>query len=377
MLVQHDQDCDCAVCRQWRATSAALFARVARSAAPPAARPRRQRRDVPCVHEGQVIERCPWGNEDRHVRDCDLYDRCTRGTSRIQSCAACPDYQATPPPPAAEGVGGVRHLLYHCLPVRGNGRWQRNLEQLREHIGLFNGRKVVAVLADTGVLYRPKPGRVNPDAARVPLVLDPPEAVEAALVGCGVEFVRVENDPNLREVASFDALFGRLAQSYRRGDVALWAHAKGTTRRPGHPAKRWADVLYEAMLGHWPAVLDVLKRYPVAGCFKKLGAGWSAAQSRSDWHYSGSWFWFNCHELFRRDWRRIDQFWSGIEPYPSQQFDSAEAGVVFFQGRVPAVDLYSMRYWDRTVHPAWERWKQQNSHNRTDISSFATSSPTA
>lgn len=361
---------DCALCWNWH-NSPRYRAHWSRAPIPP--RPRRH--PVPCVHEGQVIERCPFGDEARHVRDCDIHDRCTRGLSRIRSCADCPDYETAS---AGDGdVSGLRHLLYHVLPVRGNGRWQRNLEQLRERITLFTGRKIVAVMTDAGKGYVHTPGTVRPDGARLPLLLDPPEAVESALAGCGCEFVRVGNDPNLREVASFDPLFGRLAETYRPGDVCLYAHAKGTTRRPGHPAKRWADVLYDAMLDYWPVVEGVLQSHPLAGCFLKRGRGWPAAMSRSEWHYSGSWCWFRCADLFARDWRRIDQMWSGIEPYWSQHFDAADAGVVFFQGRVPAVNLYSTRYWDTVVHGTWVKWTQQHSTRRTAIGSAAASSATA
>jgi hypothetical protein len=158
---------------------------------------------------------------------------------------------------------------------------------------------------------------VTPDPHRVPLALDPPESVEAAFAGAaGVEFVRVPNDPNLREVASFLPLFEPLAAAYKPGDVALWAHAKGTTRHPGHVAGRWAEVMAESLLDYWPAVADVLAEKPLAGSFLKYGPGWRPTDSRSDWHYSGSWFWFRCADLFGKpDWRRIDQFWSGIEPF--------------------------------------------------------------
>jgi hypothetical protein len=246
-----------------------------------------------------------------------------------------------------------RHLLFHLLPVRGG--WRGHVTRLRPWLGLFDGLKVVAVITDGPREYTG--GSPPPDGARVPLDLDPPEEVEAAFAGTGVEYVRVPNDPNLREVASHAALFGRLAGAYGPGDVALWAHAKGATRHPDHPAARWTAVLYEAMFGHWAAVERVLRDRPLAGCFKKYGRCWRPEDTRSDWHYSGSWFWFRCADLFGRDWRRIDPFWSGIEPYPSQHFRPDEAGVVFFEGRAPHMNLYSAWYWDRHVRPAWAAWR--------------------
>src|SRR5687768_6783961 len=126
----------------------------------------------------------------------------------------------------------TRHLLYHLLPVRGNGRWQWNVGKFRAWLPLFDGRKIVAVMTEGKREYTAN--GPAPDGARVPLELDQPEEVEAAFEGYpGVEFVRIANDPNLREVVSHGPLFGRLADTFQPGDVALWAHAKGTTRHAG------------------------------------------------------------------------------------------------------------------------------------------------
>lgn len=260
------------------------------------------------------------------------------------------------PPP------GRRHLLYHLLPVRG--AWRGNVNQLLKRITLFDGIRVVAVMTATDIPYRPT--GLDPDPARRPLELDDPEVVESALAGHGIEVVRVPNDPNLREVASYEVLFERLKAVYRPGDVALWAHAKGTTRHPGHPAERWTAVLYAAMLDYWPVVEEVLLRHPLAGCFKKYGHGWNKSQSSSDWHYSGSWFWVRCDEFFVRDWRKIDRFWSGVEPLPSQHFADSEAGIVFMSGRVRQLNLYNARLWDQKFSPAWKRWKRQHKGQRRE-----------
>lgn len=54
---------------------------------------------VPCIHEGAVLEHCHSRKgelaEPRHVRDCDLHDKCTRGfvSNRVTWCGRCPDYK--------------------------------------------------------------------------------------------------------------------------------------------------------------------------------------------------------------------------------------------------------------------------------------------
>lgn len=85
-------------------------------------------------------------------------------------------------------------------------------------------------------------------------------------------------------------------------------------------------------------------------------------QSRSTWHYSGSWVWYRSARLFTRNWREIDQFWSGIEPYPSLHFNLDEAGVVFHD---KTGDLYSAPMWNTTVWPEWNAWALTNARKRT------------
>jgi hypothetical protein len=58
-----------------------------------------ERRPLPCVHEGAVLEYCKTCNgsraEGRHVRDCDLHEKCTRGyvSHAVKWCGRCSDYK--------------------------------------------------------------------------------------------------------------------------------------------------------------------------------------------------------------------------------------------------------------------------------------------
>lgn len=51
---------------------------------------------TPCIHEGAVLEWCNTCNGERkHVRDCDLYEKCTRGkvSDKVRACEECDDYK--------------------------------------------------------------------------------------------------------------------------------------------------------------------------------------------------------------------------------------------------------------------------------------------
>lgn len=307
-------------------------------AAPPPASPARE--SPPCVREGAVLEfctACPASAEAKHVRDCDLHGKCTRASlgGPVRGCDRCPDYASTEPAPPPH----TRHLLYHVYPRKGSA-WRSAVRKVMGAAGLFNGRRVVAAAFDDTTEH--------PD-------------VVAAEFGVGYEVVSVPNNPERREVETFPHLFGRVCDLAGPGHATLWAHAKGVTRPGGFP-HRAAAVMADAALDYWPLVSDLLGKYPVAGSFLKVGNGW--AGTASDWHYSGSWFWFRNDALFTRDWRRIDPFWSGIESYPSLHFRREEAGVIFYRGTVPELDLYGPESWEK-VEPAWTDWKAANARRRT------------
>jgi hypothetical protein len=48
-----------------------------------------------CIHEGAILEYCHSCNgEAKHVRECDLHGKCTRGvvSDKVRSCSTCPDH---------------------------------------------------------------------------------------------------------------------------------------------------------------------------------------------------------------------------------------------------------------------------------------------
>lgn len=303
-----------------------------------------------CIHlgaaTGAMVE-CPSckGRVRLKVHGCALHGEAVLGNAAggLHGCQDCPDYAPSRLVPKA---GQTRHLLYHVYP-RLDSRWRQRVLRLRERIGLFNGKKVIAIAHD---------GTTNH-----------PPMVKDALSGCGCEFIEVPNNPQLREVATFEPLFERVASGFGEGDVTLYAQAKGTTRPADSTADRWAHAMEELCLEYWPVVEYWLKRFPVVGPFKKVGRGWPDYESRESlWHYSGSWFWFRNKDLFSKpDWRRIDRCWTGIEPYPSLHFPSEDAVALCFERPVPTTNLYSHAFWQDVVDPALARFREEYADKRT------------
>ncbi len=243
--------------------------------------------------------------------------------------------------------------MFHIYPChRQGGKWLWHCEQLRRRIGLFNGKRVVGIVTDA--------------------LSAPADAVRAALDGLGCEFVEMPNDPDLREVQTFGSLFSRV-ETLDPGHVTLWAHAKGTWQGWG-AIPLWVDALYSTMLDHWPVVRRVLQQFPVAGSFKRNWPSWR--RSPSQFHYSGSWFFFRNRDLFSKpDWRRIEGLhapgepfaWGGIESYPSLHWPVEQAGTVFFEWKEPGLGPYDPAFWNARVAPALAAWRQLHAGERTAL----------
>jgi hypothetical protein len=234
----------------------------------------------------------------------------------------------------------VRHLAYYVYPVRGNGVWQRCLNQLKRRLHVFNGHRVIAVAVDA-----------HTDSAA---------AVWDYLHGYAHEVIELPNDPRRREAAAFLPLLERTLVD-GTDHVLFWGHAKGVTRpvNEGTTVHRWTDLLLETCLDYLPLVDEHLQRWPVTGSCKKIGRTFSGSSSR--WHYSGGMFWLRCQALLQRDWRRLDRDrWWASESWPGLVFGAEEAGCLFLERPAEKMDLYEYRFFQDTVLPEFAAWKSKH-----------------
>lgn len=243
-----------------------------------------------------------------------------------------------------------RHLLYHVLPVAGNGTWQRNIDQIKARLPLFNGRKIIAVCTDSDG----------------PIRLDNPAAVAEMLRDTDCEFIYEPNSRPLREVQTWRPLWAHLEKFADTDDVVFYAHAKGVTRpvNPGVTVHEWTRMAYASLLDFWPAVEESLGYFPVTGSFKKVGFGFPG--SKSAWHYSGSFFWSRCREVFLDGrWKAIDGREWGNEAWPGLHFSAEQAGCIFKAGTVPSLDMYNGDLVFKSVIPEFREWCVSNNDKRT------------
>jgi hypothetical protein len=313
----------------------------------PSPDPARLRR--PCRHAGPETgetAECPSCKGAVRVKllSCAVHGKRTalKPLPGVACCQGCGDYDPFEPfagPP-------VRDLAYHVYPARtGAHAWRWNVRQLLRRVGLFNGRRLVAVSVD----HKTEPVGEVMDAF-------------GGEVDAG-DFVVVENEPGAPEAKTLPLLLERLATSDPDRCV-LRAHAKGVTHEHDGKwpvVKEWTETLYEAMLDYWPAVQADLERYPITGCFRNDWRQWPAEAPASEWFYSGSWWWARSRHLFARPWRDVPRFWSGVEAMPSLLFARDEAGCLFADS---CGVVYNADAW-RQLRPAFDRWAAGNAHART------------
>lgn len=303
-----------------------------------------------CAHFGGFLETvaCPTcpnpGRTKAKVFACSVHGKCSpfeRAIPGVKSCATCGDHRE-PRPAESRPPAGARHLACHVMPTRRDGgiAWRLACEQLRSRWSLFTGRKVVAVVTGAD--------------------LDSADAVRAALPPDAEVFEAAANDPTLREVATWEAIWSRILPRAGADDAALYCHAKGVSRPydAGGTPHSWASLLWSLSLDHWPLVSELLGRHPIAGSLKKVGAAFGP--DGGTWHYSGSFFWARVADLRRRLEQYVTKKWYGVELWPGIVYAAGEAATIFLESATESMDLYDPKYWADTVRPEYEKWIQRN-----------------
>jgi len=208
-----------------------------------------------------------------------------------------------------------RSLIYHITPL---GCWQWNLEQLKPFIEIFNGPKVCAVAYGDGL----------------------PEVKKRDMLNYGFDFVEYEaNDEDVRESASFPKLVGLVVGN---SGATFYGHTKGVTRGDDPAVQLWTKWSYEKNLSNMSAVESQLDQYCCTGSFKRYGKFNCFPPGSNNWHYSGSFFWFNNRDVRSRPWEsKFKMHRYGVESFLSFLFEGKDAGCLFADR---CGNPYNMRY---------------------------------
>lgn len=106
---------------------------------------------LPCIHEGNILEwchSCPATAETKHVRECDIYGKCTRGfvSDKVKACARCDDYateEATYAPQQIHNIFSDPGRRFNCSLLRFG---DKNLLAYRDS---YTNSKISIVELDT------------------------------------------------------------------------------------------------------------------------------------------------------------------------------------------------------------------------------------
>jgi hypothetical protein len=226
------------------------------------------------------------------------------------------------------------NLIYHVYPNTANDVWLRNVRQLRRRMGIFNGRKIVAVATGPGLA----------DLDQVRQAIDWPE----------VEYLAVPNDPEIGEVASFSKLLAAV-RTKDPCEASFYGHTKGSAngRHDPRAIETWRNAMYATLLDAPDQVKDALRRFACVGCLKKVHPNTCAFPSMvpwAHWHFCGTYFWFRHDRVFGdARWSCVPYDYWGAEMWLGGFLDAAEA-CSLYQPR-PETDIgwtaYESKFWGR------------------------------
>lgn len=277
----------------------------------------REGRDCVCLYHPQI----KWeGVQGLH---CAEFHRIAASTADEAQSVLAEIIKANP---IATSPIVTRNLIYHIYPIKGNGIWQWNVQQLLKRIDQFDGVRSIAVVVD--------------DKS------DSLEDVQAAFSGTRIDtWICMPNDPVRGESVTHAVLLDTLP---RDNSITFRAHAKSVRHDGQYNTQRWAEVMYEVCLDDPEHVAADLEQHSATGPFR-LSAG-----HQHGWHYSGSFFWFKNSHLFRtQNWRNVTQDYFGVEKWPGEVFTEDQGGCLFGSG---AGWLYHDNVW-AWVEPWLSTWK--------------------
>jgi hypothetical protein len=214
----------------------------------------------------------------------------------------------------------IRNLLYH-VHIADNDIWIRNLLQLKQRIGLFNGRKLVGCTGD-------------------------PTHVRDILPYSDLEVIHIPNDPALRSECNTLRALLPLLNSVAPEEATFFSHTKGVSRTAStaRACEYWRNAMYHVLLDDWPCVSKALTTHTFAGAFQRVTNGVQYFPSRlrkGSWHYAGGFYWFRHDNVFSSPaWHDIPYDRYGAECWPGVVCEPTDGYTLHQPTEDPLLDLY-------------------------------------
>ncbi len=182
-----------------------------------------------------------------------------------------------------------KNLCYFMYPIK-DSIWTFHVEQLQRYLSIFNGRKIFTIAQDARSVSA--------------------DEVKNLVNRKDIEWRVVQNDPVLWETAAFPDMIA-LVENRNADEFTFYAHAKGVRRPPWAipNARLWSGLMYFLNLSSKALVERIFESYDALGCFQRQD--WN--HGGSNWHYSGTYFWFRNSSVFSKDWRPVHPHLYGVE----------------------------------------------------------------
>lgn len=252
----------------------------------------------------------------------------------IADCVKCQHFVLSDPI-------AVRHLAYHVYPLLDSDVWRWNVNQLKRRWNVFNGQKVIAVVTDN--------------------TTDSLDTVRRHVDDDGAIFIELPNDPDRGEAVTFQIMMEVLWEHVEPGHAVFRAHAKAVTKPQSVADLLWADTMYNVLLDYLPLVRERLTVSLMAGCFTPMVCGMPPGRL----FFPGSFYWFR-HNVFERDWQKIDPGFYGVENWPGTVCRPEE--LTSLLPVLPGLDghqLYDEDAWRWRIGPHVDAWRDTYKRWRT------------
>jgi|GEM_PF-3148357 len=234
----------------------------------------------------------------------------------------------------------IRNLVYYAYFNIGNipKYISQHIYLLKHYIDIFNGEKIIYIATDDEININ----TIN--------------KLKSYFSFTNATIKVVKNNPNNRESEYFIGQLEDLQKIKKDNSITFYAHTKGSTYDENNCILKWILSMYFFNLEN-DNLLNIdnkLKDNLFSGIFRidNPCPPWVFA----DWHYSGTFFWFNTDNLFSTDWKSgyKDRFF--VESYPglkcniSQSILSEDLFNIYAKSFLPiGYDRHDLRYnfyWD-------------------------------
>jgi hypothetical protein len=224
----------------------------------------------------------------------------------------------------------IRNLIYYCYFENSqiNEFTKLNLELLNRYCNNFNGQKILKIAVDD-------------------LQIDNSHLVKL-FHGFDVEVVK--NNPENRESEYF---IDSIKEIKNKKSITFFAHNKGGSNRPEKDViKMWLFSMYFFNLepNFLINIQDELSNDKTFSGIMRITIP-CPPWVESDWHYSGTFFWFNTEKLLNiPNWDDMKKDRFSVESYPGKMVNESQSHVTICSANYN-FNTYLTDIWNRIIKP--------------------------